>query len=181
MRYEEQRIISVTPVAKGLLLPALALVTTTVAVQYGSAHVHLIRSLHTVLLVVLVVPCIVVLVTRVWRWRSHKVHVTNQRIVVEGGVLHHRRSDVEIRDIAATHIDQRVRERLMRRGMVILETRSGTMNLGVVHHPSALCRLIDNERLVLRGDEVAFDTVFDFDAPQSRDFEISPRRRRERH
>jgi len=32
-------------------------------------------------------PFGLVALTRTWRWRSHKVHVTNERIVVEGGVF----------------------------------------------------------------------------------------------
>jgi hypothetical protein len=132
------------------------------------------------LLLIFVVPCLIVVGTRVWRWRSHKVHVTNQRIIVEGGVLHHQRSEIDLRDVIATHVDQRFRERLSRRGLVVLESRAGTTNLGVVHHPGALCRLIDQERAVYREGGVAFDTVFDFDQPQPPDYEIHPRRRRER-
>ena len=47
-----------------------------------------------------------------------------------------------------------------------------------VRHPAALCRLIDNERRTYLVDDVAYDTVFDFDAPQDHDFDMSDRRHR---
>lgn len=181
LRYGEERVISVTPVARGLVLPVLAAVLAAVLIEYGAGHVHFVHSLRVLLLLVFVMPCLVVVGTRTWRWRSHKVHVTNQRIIVEGGVLHHQRSEVDLRDVIATHVDRRFRERLARQGLVVLETRAGTMNLGVVHHPSALCRLIDQERAAYRGDDVTFDTVFDFDPPPPPDYEIHPRRRRDRY
>jgi hypothetical protein len=107
------------------------------------------------------------------------VHVTSQRIIAEGGVLRHQRSEVDLRDVFATHLDQRVSERLTRRGVVSLDTRAGNMSLGVVHHPKALLRIIDLERAQLQDDDIAFDTVFDFDSPVDQDFEINPRRRRD--
>ena len=171
--------ISVTPVARGLVLPVLATVLGAVLVEYGVRHVHFLHSIHLALLAVVLGPCLVVAATRTWRWRSHKVHVTSQRIVVEGGVLHHQRSEVDLRDVVATHVDTRLRERLLHRGVVVLETRAGTINLGLVHHPNALCRLIDQQRLAHRDDDVALDTVFDFDSPQPPDYDINLRRRRE--
>jgi len=87
-----------------------------------------------------------VALTRTWRWRSHKVHVTNERIVVEGGVLHHQRSTVDLRDVIALRVDQRVTERLARRGVVVLETNAGSVMIGKLRHPGALVRLIDAER-----------------------------------
>lgn len=179
-RYGEERVISVTPVARGLLVPVFATVVAGVLVDLAVSHVHRLHSLHMILLLIFVVPCLLVVATRTWRWRSHKVHVTNQRIIVEGGVLRHYRSEVDLRDVIATHVDQRVHERLTRRGAVNLETRGGVMNLGVVHHPSALVRIIDQERAAIPVDDVAFDTVFDFEPPASHDFEINPRRRRDR-
>ena len=181
LRYGEERVISVTPVARGLARPVLATVIGAVLVEYGVKHVHFLHSIHLILLAVVVGPCLVVVGTRTWRWRSHKVHVTNQRIIVEGGVLHHQRSELDLRDVVATHVDKRLRERLLRRGVVVLESGAGTISLGLVHHPSALCRLIDQERLASRDGDVPFDTVFDFDSPQSLDYEINPRRRRQNY
>jgi uncharacterized membrane protein YdbT with pleckstrin-like domain len=127
---------------------------------------------------VLVLPCLGILATRTWRWRSHKIHLTSQRIIVEGGVLQHSRSEVELHDLVKTRVSQRLRDRLARRGVIVVETPAGTLNLGMVRHPAALCRLIDNERRTYLVDDVAYDTVFDFDAPQDHDFDMSDRRHR---
>ena len=179
-RYGEERVISITPVARGLTVPVLATVLAVVLIQLGTSHVHILHSVRTVLWVVLVVPCVFMVATRTWRWRSHKVFVTNQRVIIKGGVLQQHRGELELRDVLATRVDQRVRERLIRRGVVTLETRGATMSLGLVRHPSALCRLIERERMALPRDDVAYDTVFDFDPPGVHNFEINPRRRRDR-
>ncbi len=179
-RYGEERVISITPVARGLVVPALATVLAVTLAQLGTSHVHLLHTARTAVWLVLVVPCVFVLATRTWRWRSHKVYVTNQRVIMKGGALQQHRGEVELREVRSTRVDQRVRERLARRGVVILETRDTTMSLGVVRHPSALCRLIDRERLALTRDDVGYDTVFDFDPPNVHNFEINPRRRRDR-
>jgi len=72
--------------------------------------------------------------TRLWRWRSHKIRVTSERVIVEGGVLRHYRSLVELRDVIAIRVEQRFVERVARRGSVILET-SPAARRRRVHHP----------------------------------------------
>ena len=64
-----------------------------------------------------------------------------------------------------TRVDQRVSERLARRGFVHLDTLGSSIPVGLVRHPGALCRLIDAERL--RSDDSTFplDTVFTYDDP----------------
>jgi hypothetical protein len=109
------------------------------------------------------------------------VHVTNERILVEGGVLHHQRSAVELDDIAAMRIDQRMSERLTRRGVIYLETVAGTISIGKLRHPGALCRLIDAERLNAQTIPVEYDTEFSYDEPEPFDYEVQPHYRRERH
>jgi uncharacterized membrane protein YdbT with pleckstrin-like domain len=122
-------------------------------------------------------PFAVIALTRTWRWRSHKVHITNERIVVEGGVLRHHRSTVDLRDVIALRVDQRVSERLTRRGVVVLETNGGSIVIGKLRHPGALARLIDAERAGNQIDLVPFDTVFGYDDPEPIDYEVRPRRR----
>ena len=178
LREGEVRVISVTPVWRGVLRPVLFCVATIALVIVGGMHVHVVHEYQRFLLVVLAGPFALVSLTRVWRWRSHKVRVTNQRIILEGGVLHHRRSSVELADVIATRIDQRVSERLTRRGMLVLETRGGTIHVGVVRHPAALLRLIDAER---HGDDIQdlpLDTVFTYHEPQHHRFDARPRAER---
>ena len=179
-RNGEERVITVTPVGRGLLVPATATVVAIVLVVLATTHVHFFHTYRVVLFVVLVAPGLAVLLTRTLRWRSHKIHLTSQRIIVEGGVLQHTSSEVELRDIVTTQISQRLRDRLARRGELTVETTAGTLSVGLVRHPAALSRLIDNERKHGGPGDVAYDTVFDFESPQDHDYDVSPRRHRGR-
>jgi uncharacterized membrane protein YdbT with pleckstrin-like domain len=109
-----------------------------------------------------------------WRWRSHKVHVTNDRVIIEGGVLRHQRTSVELRDVLATRVVQRLGERLTRRGFVFLETALGPMVVGQVRHPGALCRLIDAERAGAQSSSLPLDTVFTYEERDPFDLQIQP-------
>jgi hypothetical protein len=177
MREGEVKIITVTPVARGMVRPCLAGIVMLALVIFGAKHVHLIHQHEMLLGLILAGPFALVALTRTWRWRSHKVHVTNERIVVEGGVLHHQRSSVDLRDVVALRVDQRVSERLTRRGVVVLETNAGSIMIGKLRHPEALVRLIDAERANNQIDPIPFDTVFGYDEPEPFDFEVRPRRR----
>jgi uncharacterized membrane protein YdbT with pleckstrin-like domain len=178
LRDGEVKIISVTPVARGTVRPSLVGVVLLALVIYGSRHAHLIHQYEMWLVLIFAGPFAVVALTRTWRWRSHKVHVTNERIIVEGGVLRHHRSAVDLRDIVALRIDQRVSERLTRRGVVVLETNGGTIVIGKLRHPGALVRLIDAERANSQIDPVPFDTVFGYEDPDPFDYEVRPKRQR---
>jgi hypothetical protein len=155
----------VTPVSRGVVRPCLFTITTIALIIEGASRYHFVHEYEKWLLLVVVVPLAVVSLTRTWRWRSHKVHVTTQRVISEGGVMGHQRSAVELRDILAVRVDQRVSERLTRRGFVVLETTAGPVVVGVVRHPSALARLIDAERNVDARQSVPFDTIFAAEAP----------------
>jgi hypothetical protein len=100
--------------------------------------------------------------------------VTNDRVIIEGGVLRHQRTSIEMRDVLATRVDQRVSERLTRRGYVYLETSAGPIAVGFVRHPGALCRLIDAERLVGESYSVPLDTVFTYEDPDPYQLEVRP-------
>jgi uncharacterized membrane protein YdbT with pleckstrin-like domain len=176
LRDGEVKIISVTPVARGTFRPCVVGIVMLALVIFGAKHVHLIHEHEMLLGLIFAGPFALVALTRTWRWRSHKVHVTNERIVVEGGVLHHYRSTVDLRDVVALRVDQRVSERLTRRGVVVLETNGGSLMIGKLRHPGALVRLIDAERANERIDPVPFDTVFGYEEPEPFDYEVHPRR-----
>lgn len=175
-REGETRIISVTPVARGVLRPLTLAVLLATTVVVASEHWGLVHDQEKWVALVFVGPAVLILVTRTWRWRSHKIHVTSERIVVEGGVAHRLHSAVELRDVHGIHVEQRVRERLTRRGTLYVETPDGPFYVGLVRHPLALSRLIDRERASVPSARLPFDTVFQFDDPASHDFEINPRR-----
>jgi hypothetical protein len=177
----EEPLVSITPVAQGLFRPFLSLVTAVVLVQFGADRVIFIRQHEWLLMLILAGPCLLVFLTRTWRWRSYKVRVTNERIVVEGGVARHFRSSVELRDVMSSRVEQRVTERLLQRGSVLLETAAGTMDIGLVRQPSALCRVIDLLRASYRSDGVPLDTIFEFEHPDPHEYFVNPQRRRARH
>ncbi|HEY7930904.1 MAG TPA: PH domain-containing protein [Acidimicrobiales bacterium] len=173
-RDDETAVIAVTPVAEGLVRPLIALVLVVAAIVEGASRVHFVHDHASWFALVLGGPILVVLLTRTWRWRSHKVHVSTQRVILEGGVLRHWRTSIELRDVLATRVDQGISERLTRRGVVVLETGLGPIITRRVRHPEALCRLIDAERNHVEP-AVPYDTVFGFDG--SRDQWIPPRSR----
>jgi membrane protein YdbS with pleckstrin-like domain len=174
LRDGEVQIITVTPVARGIVRPLLVAVVMIAAVIFGAKHVHFIHQHEMLFGLILAGPFLLVTLTRVWRWRSHKIHVTNDRIILEGGVLGHQRSTVELRDIAAIRVDQRVSERLTRRGVIFLETIAGTIFVGKVRHPGALCRLIDAQRMNYHDESVPLDTVFSFEESDPFDLDMFP-------
>jgi membrane protein YdbS with pleckstrin-like domain len=180
LRDGEVRIITVTPVARGTARPCLAGLVVLGLIVFGSHHLHLIHEFESWMVLILVGPFAAVALTRTWRWRSHKVHVTNERIVVDGGVLRRHRTTVDFRDVVAIRVDQRVAERITRRGVVVLETHGGSVVIGKLRHPAALVRLIEAERSHDHVDPVPFDTVFGFEEPEPFDYEVHPRRRSNR-
>lgn len=173
-REGESRVISVTPVSRGVLRPTLFTLTTLALIVEAGARYSFVHHVEGWLELFLVVPLALVTLSRIWRWRSHKVHVTSERVIVEGGVLTRQRTTVEMRDVAATRVDQRVSDRLIRRGFVYLETPLGTVPVGLVRHPDALCRLIDAERTRPSDSDYPFDTVFTYEDPEPSPFQVRP-------
>jgi hypothetical protein len=173
-REGEVRIISVTPVSRGVIRPFLLTLTTLLLVVEGSARFVYVHRFEEALMLIGVLPLLLVTLTRTWQWRSHKIHVTSQRIIVEGGVLRHYQSAIEMRDVRATKVDQSVSERLTRRGYVYVDTTDATFPVGLIRHPAALCRLIDSERnaQVFQGDP--YDTVYTYQDSDASPYEVFP-------
>lgn len=153
-----------TPVGRGLARPILALVTAIVLVQYGAARYEWVHQHRVVLGAVLAGPAALLVATRLWQWRSHKIHVTSERVVVEGGAVRRHSRSMELSDILATRVEQRFSERVTRRGELYVETLAGSQYLGRVRHPGALARLVDRERARRAHDVAGQGTDFHFDA-----------------
>lgn len=177
LRENEHRIISVTPVVSGLFRPLLSLATSLVFVDLMVTHIHSLSSREGLLLFIFAGPCAFVVGTRTWKWRSHKLHVTNQRVIAEGGVATRFTNAVELRDVLGTRIEQSFLERSLRRGEVVLDTASGPFYSGLVNHPAALCRLIDSERATPSSGNLPLDTVFEANLQPDRAFEVRPQKR----
>lgn len=158
----ESLVISVTPVAWGLRAPVVSLFLLDALAVWLATRWSLVHRHEAIALGVLGVAPAVVVATRTWRWRSNKVTVTTQRVVIEGGVLGRHSTQVHFGDVVATHADQSFTERLARRGVVMLETRSGTVVIGPVRHPVALRRLVDRSRRECASSESgSWDQWFD--------------------
>lgn len=142
----EATVISVTPVAEGLVGPLVVLVFLEGAIiAFGPRWSLLHHYEAIVILAVGLLPALVI-VGRSCRWRSHKVIVTTRRVVMYGGVLSRYSTEIDFRQVVATHATQSLRERVRRRGTVLLELPSGTVALPPVRQPAALRRLIDRTR-----------------------------------
>ncbi|MFI5034792.1 MAG: PH domain-containing protein [Acidimicrobiales bacterium] len=174
-RDDEVRVVTVTPVARGLVAPAVMAVVLGAAVEVSAHYWSWLHREAAWFLLALVGPPLVVLATRSWRWRSHKVHVTSERVVTEGGVARRYRQSVELGDVRVVRVEQGVRDRLIRRGSIHLETAAGTVVVGRVRHPAALVRLIERERAATSSERPPFDTVFEYEDPSARGFGVDPR------
>ena len=177
LREGEALVISVTPVARGTVRPSLvghrraragdlgAPALAPAARSRDAARVGAGGSLR-----------LVVALTRSWRWRSHKILVTNERIVVEGGVLatsaqhgQPRRRGRDCASISGSRNDCADEAWWCSR-------RRGAIMIGKLRHPGALRpphrRRTSNDQI----DPVAFDTVFGYEDPEPFDYEVRPRR-----
>ena len=167
----ETLVIRVTPVAEGLVVPIFSLVVVEGLVIWLATHWSQLHHYEAMVLFVVGLGPALVVATRSWRWRSNKVTLTSQRLVVEGGVLGRHSTQVYLGDIVATRAAQTFIERLRRRGVVTLETRAGTVTLGPVRHPAALRRLVDRSRRdlaspVARSWDEWFDDPYRDDDPR---------------
>jgi uncharacterized membrane protein YdbT with pleckstrin-like domain len=158
LRDDEHSVVSVTPVAEGLTGPIVAMAVAAGAVMVADHYLSWARHQALALSLVLVTPCAALLAMRAWRWRSQRVTVTNQRVVVVSGLANRRRRSVELLDVIAVRVDQRWLERPLKRGDVTLETAAGPFDLGSLRHPDALARVIEYQReLVDRRDRARLD------------------------
>jgi len=142
----EALVISVTPVPRGLLAPAALFVLLEGGVVWLAMHWRFLHRYEPVALIAVGLLPALVLATRSWRWRSHKITLTTHRIISEGGVLGRYSTEIHLADVITARADQTLAERMRRRGMVTLETTSGAVVLGPLRHPMALRRLVDRCR-----------------------------------
>ncbi len=161
LRDGEQRVISVTPVSHGVLRPSILALALATSIRYAVDSVHGLDRYQGLLYVILVGPVLVLVATRAWRWRSHKIHVTSQRLVVEYGAIRRVRTSVELRDVVLVRTQQGLGGRLAARGDVVVETVAGPWLVGTIRHPAALVRLIEAERSRRPETPWGYDDVVD--------------------
>jgi len=158
LRDGEYRVVAITPIARGVAVPLLITLVAIAIVVVASNTWHWVGVHSTIIAAVLVGPCALILGGRLWRWRSHKIIVTNQRVLVVGGVANRRQRAIELIDVVSVGVDQRWHERIARRGHVIVETTTGVVVLERVRRPDALWRVIDHQRQQIdRRDRARLD------------------------
>jgi hypothetical protein len=155
LRDDESVVVTVTPLARGVLMP-LALTALALAAAILMARQWAWPREHGWVPALVVLGPATVLGGRLARWRSRRIVLTNQRVIEVGGVLRRHGGSVELRDVHGSRLDQRLLERVARRGHVVLEMAGGTVALEAVRRPDALRRVIDHQRrLAGRRPEVA--------------------------
>ena len=173
-REGEVRVISVTPVSRGVIRPFLLTVTTLALDCRGGVALLLGHRAEDWLVVVLVLAVRAVTLTRTWRWRSHKVHVTNERMIIEGGVLRHYRTSIELRDVLGTRVDQRVSERFTRRGFVTSRRGGLSFPLGHVVIPVRSAASSTPSASAATSSTFPLDTIYTYEDPEPYQFEMQP-------
>jgi uncharacterized membrane protein YdbT with pleckstrin-like domain len=146
LREGEFVVVSITPISRGVALPFTITLVVIGSIWAAASTWQWPRHNAGWIAGITIVPCAVVLAGRVWRWRSRKILVTSQRVALSSGVARKRTSSLELIDVATTHVDQRWFERVMRRGVVIIDTPMGSFVTDRVRRPDALCRIIDHQR-----------------------------------
>ena len=145
----------------GVLRPTILALALATSIRYAVDSVHGLDRYQGLLSVILVGPVLVLVATRAWRWRSHKIHVTSERLVVEYGAIKRVRTCVELRDVVLVRTQQGLGGRLAARGDVVVETVAGPWLVGTIRHPAALVRLIEAERSRRPESTWGYDDVVD--------------------
>jgi hypothetical protein len=145
LRPDETLIVTVTPIAEGVAVPCVVtgamIATVAVAAHYWSwPHNHFWE------LMAVAVPSLIVLSGRTLRWWSHRVVITDQRVMEFAGSWHRHSVSYEFEHVVGVHVHQSRADRLLRRGTVALEDAGGSAELRRVRRPDAFARVLDHVR-----------------------------------
>ncbi len=163
----ERVVVSVTPSAWGVRVPAVAVLVAVTTVVGAGLKISLVHHYESEVLVALVGPPTLWWATRIARWRSHKIYVTSEQVVVEGGVLHRESFRVPIDSLVTVEVRQRLHQRVRRQGIIELVTTHDTVTLGPVHHPDALARVIEQQRRSQRPFRTSYGAIFEPTIPET--------------
>ncbi len=162
---DEIHIVSVNPVPFGLTGPALSLLSFAALLVAGYESLAFVRQHLPFIALVILGPSALVILTRTWRWRAHRITVTSHRVQISHGTLRRKTDSVYFDFVVGVFTQRRVRDRLVRRGGVTIETQQGPLYLGTFRHPDSLVRVIQHQRDAYSRDAIPLDTTFDFEMP----------------
>lgn len=145
LRPGETLVVVVSPIAQGVLGPLLIAIFILTAVAV-SAHLWVWPRAHDKELALIALPALVVLAGRTFRWWRHRVVITSERIVETAGVLRRHTTTVNIASIEAIQVHQERRDRLMRRGSVVIDVVDDSIELHRVRRPDVFVRVVEYVR-----------------------------------
>lgn len=156
LRSTERMIVSVTPSPQGLVGPLVAVAILVFAIVETSHFIETVAHYQQQVFVLLVGPAVIVALTRTWRWRSMKIVVTSEQIVMLRGVVRRTMIAIALDSVVTVSVHQRLRDRLTRKGTIGIETLNQSLTFGPLRHPGALVRLIEQARRDQRVSEGMF-------------------------
>jgi membrane protein YdbS with pleckstrin-like domain len=146
LRADEAIVVSVSPIPEGLFIPALIVAAEFASLVISSNRWTWVHH-HQWWLALAIVPAAFVLAARALRWRSHRLTITTQRVIEQRGVLHQRRSAIELADIRSLEVSRGLLDKLVRRGTVNVSLDQTIVALRRLRHPEVIARVIDHVRL----------------------------------
>jgi hypothetical protein len=167
------------PIAAALVCGGVAGVVTTL--------VHEWRRDRVAAVAVAALPGLAVWCGRYWRQRGHRVHLTSERVVATRGRRSQRDISLRLDAVARLDVRQSLRERVARRGHVVITTSAETIVVGPIRRPEVFVRVVERRRsrsgdaLSVSGDVMPepFGSVIAFDRQWRRrarrdDFPVDP-------
>ena len=127
-----------------LVFPLVVILIGASAAIAGSVDRHLMQpSAIKVAGLIVGVLGVALLGVRIVRWRAREITITNQRVVVSVGGVKPRRDQVSLDRIVEVQVDQRIRDRIIGRGHLVLELVDGpAVSIPDVAKAEALSRVL---------------------------------------
>jgi hypothetical protein len=139
------------PIAVALVCGGSAGVVTTLVHEWQRDRV--------IAIAVAALPGLAVWCGRYWRQRGHRVHLTSERVVATRGRRPHRDISVRLDTVARLEVRQTLRERVARRGHVVITTSAETIVMGALRRPEVFVRVVERRRSSPSGTPLASDDV----------------------
>jgi uncharacterized membrane protein YdbT with pleckstrin-like domain len=143
LRDGESLIIAVNPIVGGLVRPYAVTALLASTIYVAAAHIATVRHHEELIALLFLGPALLLCAYRTWRWRSCKIKLTTECLHLSSGILRKRSQAIQLDDILAVSVKAPLVQRLSRRGRVVVEMTGRSVDIGLVHHPKALVRLIE--------------------------------------
>jgi hypothetical protein len=139
-------VVSVRTIWTGWRGPVVAALVCGAAAGVVTTLVHEWRRERVAAITIAALPGLAVWCGRYWRQRGHRVHLTSERLVATRGRRPHRDISVRLDTVARLEVHQNLRERMARRGHVVITTSAETIVMGVLRRPEVFVRVVERRR-----------------------------------